>query len=183
MLDRNLFDEAARVLAMPIPRRKAFKYLATAFAGALVSFLSPRRAIAYDIDWACTLNCPSCVNDSRCFGRRADDPCTVGGVAGHCAQNCKLCHGGGCQACCRCVPGPPPNAPEIGSIPDVSITREVSLAAGNCQEGTDWVASWFPGRDSVSAREAAAAAIARGKSRLAREIARTAHLVHRSAQG
>ncbi len=40
-------------------------------------------------------------------------------------------------------------------------------AAGNCQEGTDWVLSWFPGRHPVSAREMAAEAIARGTQALA----------------
>jgi len=61
---------------------------------------------------------------------------------------------------------------------DVTVTREASLAAGNCREGPGWAASWFPGRHSVSAHEAAEA-IARGKPRLARYMARTAHLVHR----
>jgi len=186
MLERNLFDEAARILAIPIPRRKAFKHLAAGFAGAALFFLWPKRATAaYELDKYCGGNCGGgCVNDNRCaYPRKVDDRCTTaGGKAGHCAKNCQLCHGGGCVACCSCVPGPPPDAPEIGSIPEVTITREASLAAGNCQEGTDWVLSWFPGRDSVSAREAAAAAIARGKPRLARYIARTAHLVQRSAQ-
>jgi len=46
MLGRNLFDEAARVLAMPVPRRKALKHVAVGFGGALVSFLWPKRAMA-----------------------------------------------------------------------------------------------------------------------------------------
>ena len=48
MLERKLLDEAARVLAMPVPRRKAFKHLAAGFAGALLSFLWPKRATATD---------------------------------------------------------------------------------------------------------------------------------------
>jgi len=177
MFERNLFDEAARVLAMPISRRKVFKYVATGFAGALVSFLWPKRAAATDVDWACVGHCGTCTNNG-CWGKRVDDPCTVGGKVGHCAKQIV------CQelVCCRCAPGPPPDVPEIGSIPDVTITRESSLAAGNCLEGTDFVASWFPGRHSVSAREAAAAAMARGKPRLARYIAHTARQVHRGAQ-
>ena len=180
MLKRNLFDEAARVLAMPIPRRKAFKYVAAGFAGALMPFLWPKEVTAIDIDSPCVgplTNCP-CNNDG-CYGKHVDDPCTTTkGTSGHCA---KVCTKNG-SSCCTCTPGPAPDAPNISSIPDVAITREASLAAGNCQEGTDWVASWFPGRHSVPAREAAAAAIARGKPRLARYIARTAHLVDRGAQ-
>ncbi len=178
MFKRNLFDEAARVLAMPIPRRKAFKHLAAGFAGALLSLLLPKRARAGDFDPSCLASCGTC-NNNGCWGKRVDDPCTVGGKAGHCAKQvvCPEAY----RACCTCTPGPPPDAPAIATIPDVPITREASLAAGNCQEGTDWVASWFPGRHSVSAREAAAAAIARGKPWLAREIARTAHVIHRSA--
>ncbi len=173
MLKRNLFDEAARVLALPIPRRKALKHVAAGFGGALLSFLWPKRAHAYDFDPVCSGGSPIC------FYKHVDDPCTTtGGQSGHCTwagtvQEHKLC---------TCVAGPPPDAPDISAIPDVAITREASLAAGNCQEGTDFVLSWFPGRHSVSAREAAAAAIARGKPRLARYIARTAHLVERGAR-
>ena len=108
------------------------------------------------------------------MGERAvltNDPCYPnGGGVGHCVK----------ELVC-CAPGPPPNAPSIADIADVAITREDSLAAGNCQGGTDWVASWFPGRQSVPAREAAETAIARGKPRLARYIARTALLVDRAA--
>jgi hypothetical protein len=180
MSERNLFDDAARVLAMPIPRRKALGYVAAGFAGALLPFLWPKEAAAaYDYDFPC-VGCyyptGGCDN-AGCYGRRVDDPCTVNGQIGHCAKqiSCKL-------PCCRCVPGPAPDAPNLASIPDVPITREDSLAAGNCLEGTDWVASWFPGRHSISAREVAAAAISRGKPRLARYIARTAHVVQRGAQ-
>jgi hypothetical protein len=176
----NWFDEAARVLAMPIPRRKALKHVAAGFAGALLPFLWPERAAAVDIDKSCGAFPPSgCIAKNFCYGH-VDDPCTVNGQAGHCVQICRT--NTSSRAVCTCVPGPAPDAPAISAIPDVIITREASLAAGNCQEGTDWVASWFPGRDSVSAREAAAAAIARGKPRLARYIAYTAQVVHRGAQ-
>lgn len=175
MLEHNFFDEAARVLAMPIPRRKALRYVASGFAGTLLSFLWPKGAMATDYDPVCSGTC--CIGD--CLFRHVDDPCTTAsGKVGHCATKIK-CNNG---KCCTCVAGPPPDAPNISAIPDVAITREASLAAGNCQEGTDWVASWFPGRYSVSAREAAAAAMARGKPRLARYIAHTAHQVHRGAQ-
>ena len=178
MLARNLFDEAARVLAMPIPRRKALKYLATGLVGAMLPFFWPKEATARDVDWSCQF-CPGhCTSTGGCLGRRVDDPCTIGGKAGHCAKQL-VCQ---TRVCCHCVLGPPPDAPQISDIPDVAITREDSLAAGNCLEGTDRVASWFSGRESVPAREAAQAAIARGRPRLARYIARTALLVHRGAQ-
>jgi hypothetical protein len=180
MLKRNLFDEAARVLAMPIPRRKAFKYVASGFAAAVLSFLWPKEVAAQDADYPCGGPIPNCGCDNKgCNGKKVDDPCKgANGKSGHCAKVCTQ----NTLSCCKCTPGPAPDAPNISSIPDVAITREDSLAAGNCPEGTDWVASWFPGRHSVPAREAAAAAIARGKPRLARYIARTAHLVDRGAQ-
>ena len=183
MLERNWFDEAARVLAMPIARRKAIRYVAAGFAGALLPFLWPERAAAtgYDIRKRCGRPPPpGCIATNLCGSdKHVDDPCTVNGQAGHCLQICRTMN---TSAICTCIPGPPPGAPAISAIPDVIITREASLAAGNCQEGTEWVLSWFPGKDSVSAREAAAAAIARGKPRLARYIAYTAHVVHRGAQ-
>jgi len=176
MLERNLFDEAARVLAMPIPRRKALTYVAAGFAGAMLPFLWPKRATAYEYDEPCDI-----CSEYTCTGHKLDDYCRMaGGQSGHCVKQSR-CPQYGRLAKCICFPGPPPDAPTISSIPDVAITREDSLAAENCQEGTDWVASWFPGRHSVSSREAAGAAIARGKPRLARYIAHTAHLVHRGA--
>ena len=175
MSDRSLFDEAALVLAMPIPRRKALKHLAAIFGGSVLSFLWPTRATA--TGFICAPNCAGCFS-GNCSYKHVGDRCTTArGQGGHCAQKIK-CNVG---KCCTCVPGPAPAAPEIGSIPDVAITREASLAVGNCQDGTNWVSSWFPGRHSVSAREAAAAAIARGKPIVAREIARTAHVLHRGA--
>jgi hypothetical protein len=51
MLVRNLFDEAARLLAMPIPRRKALKYLATGFVAAMLPFVWPKEATAIDRDF------------------------------------------------------------------------------------------------------------------------------------
>jgi hypothetical protein len=178
MSERNLFDDAARVLAMPIPRRKALGYVVAGFAGALLPFLWPKEATATDYDAPCSGSTPGGCTNAGCWGRRVDDTCTVNGQIGHCAKQVTTNSG----VCCGCVPGPAPDAPNLASIPDVPITREDSLAAGNCLDGTDWVASWFPGRHSISAREAAAAAISRGKPRLARYIARTAHLVDHGAQ-
>jgi hypothetical protein len=178
MLERNLFDEAARVLAMPIPRRKAFKHLAAGFAGALLSLAWPKQARAAGRLPLCG-RCPGCSSDFSCSGKYATSRC---GTNRYCRAGTQCRQGLNKYACCRCVAGTAPAAPDIATIPDVALTREASLAARNCQEGTEWVASWFPGRHSVSAREAAAEAIARGEPWLAREIARTAHLVQRSAQ-
>jgi hypothetical protein len=176
MPERSLFDEAARILAMPIPRRKTFKYLTAAFAGALLPSVWPQEAAAYDYDPLCNFYSALACRSAK----HVDDPCiTSTRQVGHCA---KQSYSTGAGVTCACVPGAPPDAPVLNDIPDVAITREASLAAGNCQEGTDWVASWFPGREFVSAREAAAAAIVRGKPKLARYIARTALVVQRSAQ-
>jgi hypothetical protein len=105
MLKRNLFDEAARVLAMPIPRRKAFKYVATGFAGALLSFLWPKRARATEHLPYCG-NCPGCTNDSACNAKLAHSACTtVGGQRGYCnpIANCIGCGGRCLVDCCRCT--------------------------------------------------------------------------------
>ncbi len=67
MSERNLFDEAARVMAMPIPRRKAFRYVTAGLAGAVLSFLWPQRATAQIITHRCLVSggvltgyCPGC---------------------------------------------------------------------------------------------------------------------------
>jgi len=177
MLDRNLLDEAAQVLAKPIPRRKALRHLAAGFAGALLLFVWPEQAQAGRLP-VCN-GCKACHNDLACTGKYAGASCTTSGKKGYCSATFR-CNAYTKISCCKCIPGSA--APDVATIPDVTLTREASLAAGNCQEGTDWVLSWFPGRDSVSAREAAAEAIARGEPWLARDIARTAHLVQRSAQ-
>src|SRR6516162_3572054 len=110
MPERNLFDEAARVLAMPIPRRKALTYVAAGFAGAMLPFLWPKEATATDFDPICMHAClNSTCNNAGCWGRKVDDPCAVGGVIGHCAKQL-VCQE---EACCRCVPGPPPDAPTV----------------------------------------------------------------------
>jgi hypothetical protein len=46
MLKRNLVDEVARLSAMPIPRRRVFKYLGGGLAGAALAFLGVKRADA-----------------------------------------------------------------------------------------------------------------------------------------
>src|SRR5215469_188960 len=98
MLERNFFDEAARMLAIPIPRRKALRYVASGFAGALLSFLWPMRATATDFDWPC-VNCGLSCNSGVCIGKHVDDPCTVAGKPGHCATKSKCSSG----KCCTCV--------------------------------------------------------------------------------
>jgi hypothetical protein len=101
MLKRNLFDEAARVLAMPIPRRKAFKYVATGFAGALLSFLWPKGARATNNFTACTA-CPGCVSDGGCFDKIKYSSCTTGGgQTGYCKPTTYCYRGTG--SCCTCT--------------------------------------------------------------------------------
>lgn len=180
----NLFDKTARILALPIPRRKALTYLATAFSGAAVSFFWPTKLMAIGSDpfvSAFYCDCSTCYPRNDCWLKPLNAPCkTSSGQAGHCRGS--KCEGKQIHFCCSCVPGPAPAQPAIADIPDVIISREASLKSGNCVEGTDFVLSWFPGRDSVLAREAATAAITHDKPILLRYIARTAHLVQRGAK-
>jgi len=99
MLDRNLFDEAARVLAIPIPRRKALTHLAAGFAGALLSFLWPKQALAGK---PCGQSCPpaDCI-DQGCYGKSVGESCIYLGKAGYCEEQLE------CNeiTCCHCIPG------------------------------------------------------------------------------
>lgn len=162
MSERNLFDEAARVLAMPIPRRKAINYVMTGIAGAVLSLAWPKRATAATCTTACGGSCTA-------------ECCTPGGCK-PCPGHCVLVSGLGCR--CKKNRQGLQEIRDAEAIPDIALTREGSLAAGNCPEGTRLVASWFPGRHSVSAREVAAAAIARGKPDLLPSIAHTAWAVY-----
>ena len=75
MPERNLFDEAARILAMPLPRRKAFKYLARAFAASLLPSVWFKEAAA--AGFPCGI-CNGICNSEGCYGRHVDDPCITG---------------------------------------------------------------------------------------------------------
>jgi peroxiredoxin len=77
--ERNLFDEAARVLAMPISRRKAFKHLAAGFAGALLSFVWPKQAQAW-VGRPCGHSCfgkGNCID--QCYARARAKAATIWG--------------------------------------------------------------------------------------------------------
>lgn len=50
---------------------------------------------------------------------------------------------------------------KLSDVPDVPVTTQDSLAAGNCRMTTDRVAGWFAPRVEVSARELAKAIMAR----------------------
>ena len=164
MMERNWFDEAARVLAMPIPRRKALKYVMTALAGGVLSLGWPKQAAAI---FACRPCGSSCT--AQCCTQRGCKPCP-----GRC-----ICEGN----YSRCKAVHLQDIPSADAIPDVAITREASLAAGNCTEGTHLIASWFPGKQSVTAREIVAASIDRGKHELLPLIAHTAWSVYWSTAG
>jgi hypothetical protein len=104
MLGRNLFDEAARVLAMPVPRRKAINYVAAGFAGAGRCCLSFGRSGRGRSGARCVGIAPAevVITDPVCYGKSSYASCTVGGKAGRCAPICHTC-GVWCRACCRCV--------------------------------------------------------------------------------
>jgi hypothetical protein len=62
----------------------------------------------------------------------------------------------------------------LAEIPDVLLTVEDSLEAGNCERETKRVAAWFEGLERVSARVIAEEAIRRGEYQLLRYIKQAA---------
>src|SRR5437879_1010388 len=88
MREEHLFDEIARLLASPMPRRRAFRLILQSVGGAALVALGARPALA-----ACD---PPCGANLQC--------CTVGG-GGFCAPTALICCGGGTcnpstQQCC-----------------------------------------------------------------------------------
>jgi hypothetical protein len=62
----------------------------------------------------------------------------------------------------------------LAEIPDVPLTVEDSIAAGNCARETKRVAAWFGGLEKVSAKVIAEEAIRRGEYQLLRYIKQAA---------
>jgi hypothetical protein len=92
-MDR-FFDEAARVLAKPMPRRQMFKYIGAALAAAF--FMKPKPVSALACGTACQKesDCTGsvgihCTSNGHCCPNNSD----VGCGASHC------CSGG--AACCN----------------------------------------------------------------------------------
>src|SRR5579859_3510983 len=89
-----LIDDVARTLASPMPRRKAFRYLAGVVGGALMATIGAQRASAA----SCS---PACTGGAHC--------CTSGGTAICCASTEMCCLHGGTVSCCGsgtcCVAG------------------------------------------------------------------------------
>jgi hypothetical protein len=88
----DFFDEAARILASQMPRRKAFKLLGGALVGGIVAALGTQRAMAATPE--CTDNgqssckCtktpggsgPSCAANYHCCGFRTPKPVCCSGA-------------------------------------------------------------------------------------------------------
>jgi hypothetical protein len=69
-----LIDEVARIVASPMPRRKALKLLGGTLSGALVATLSGGRAKAQA---TCSTNCKTAEGaDIRCNANTPCEPCT-----------------------------------------------------------------------------------------------------------
>ena len=92
MMRDDLFDEAARILASPVPRRRALKLLGGALVAAIVGTVGSTRAGAQ----ACS---PACGNNQKCCS----------GSPNFCVQQNRTCCGNtSCaanMACCGTGPG------------------------------------------------------------------------------
>jgi hypothetical protein len=77
MKNENWFDDVARVVAMPIPRRKAVRYATFGLAAAALAFLFPKRALAAQACENVTdcLSGGSCTNDALCNNKNANAQC------------------------------------------------------------------------------------------------------------
>src|SRR6059036_3907018 len=93
-MDR-LFDDISRILASPIPRRRAVKLIAGGLAGAALAVFGPRRAVAFACGsgtFACGTKCCNsstqkccggtscCATSVACCGTNGDKCCAVGDV-------------------------------------------------------------------------------------------------------
>jgi hypothetical protein len=101
MKEAILFDDVARIMARPIPRRQALRQILQAVAGAaLASTFWPRNAQADPVP-----SPPGCMTDNCCPGNHKN----CNGVV-CCNKNTQTCCGtGASSACCRppqvCVDG------------------------------------------------------------------------------
>jgi hypothetical protein len=95
MMRDDLFDEAARILASPVPRRRALRLLGGALVAAIVGTIGSTRAGAQ----TCS---PACLGNQKCC------PGFGGGPNFCVAQNRTCCGNTSCaanQTCCGTGPG------------------------------------------------------------------------------
>ena len=100
----SLFDNVARILARPQPRRKAFGLVLRAAAGAAAVSLLPGQAFAWE-KCGNTLCEPGliCCNDTTSTCCKASD-CVAPGPAGVCTPNGNTCGQVVCQPGQTCCP-------------------------------------------------------------------------------
>lgn len=94
----HLFDEIARILASPMPRRQALRLLGGALVGGIVGALGIKQAAA---QVPCSPSAPCPTGQKCCPGR-------AGTCLPYCAgvkDNCCGCVN--CPATQRCTPSPP----------------------------------------------------------------------------
>jgi len=89
-----LIDDVARILANPMPRRKALKMFGRTLGGALLASLGVPRADAALTQSTCTPPTPS----GRCKCGTSSGTCTNGQVICGSSANCTCCPAG--RACC-----------------------------------------------------------------------------------
>jgi hypothetical protein len=100
MNEQNRFDEVTRALAMPIPRRKAFRYAASGLASAALAFLFPKRASAAQAcqDVSDCLSGGTCKNDALCNNKAPGNQC---GNRKKCMVLCRS-ESDSDAVCCKC---------------------------------------------------------------------------------
>src|SRR5438067_2457671 len=99
----HFFDEAARILASQMPRRRAFKLVGSALVGGIVAALGMKRAVAANCGSAtCTGTQVCCPGTTSPFCAAAGSVC-CGNKA--CASGLACCNGTCCRAGQGCVGG------------------------------------------------------------------------------
>ena|SRR3989442_8468 len=92
----KLFDDIARALASPVPRRRAVKLIAGGLAGAVLAAFGPRRAAAQGTcSPACSGNNPQCCLPIGNFCCPSSGVCCGGNK--HCCNPGDSCVANKCQ--------------------------------------------------------------------------------------
>ena len=115
---KSFFDDISRIVASPIPRRRAMRLVAGGLAGAALAALGferPAYAACASGTFACGTKCCNCVTEQCCGG------------TGCCAKGVDCC-GTTCDKCCKstefcresdrkCIVGSRPSGSTTGCPP------------------------------------------------------------------
>ena len=115
MNENKLFDDIARTLASPIPRRQAFRQILRGLAGAaLTSVFGSGTARAVGIkcppgEMPCGIKC--CQRGEICYNEAIGLCCTPGKACGiKCCQSGEICYNAAIGLCC------PPGSRPCGTL-------------------------------------------------------------------